>query len=573
MARIIQLPSEVSRKIAAGEVIERPFSVVKELVENSLDAGASEIRVEVQEGGRKLIRVSDDGLGMSREDALFCFRRHSTSKISSEEDLESIKTLGFRGEALPSISAVSRVTLMTSEGKEGGGIRIDREGEKVLEMQEAALPRGTVVEVRDLFFNLPARRKFLRSERSEIAWIIKGLILSAMAHHRVRFSLRHGKRRVFDYPAVSTLRERIFQVYGKATLEGLVEVDFEEDGRRISGYVSRPPTGRRDRNRQFFFVNRRPVKDRMLQAALNQALRAYLEKERFAEAFLFLEVPCAEVDVNVHPAKAEVRFREPKVVFRLLRRGLASALVREIAAKEVYPRRPEKIPVSAVGEKEERWDGQARLAGIPEREPDAVHGPVPSIPEAGKSGPPRVLGQYLDTYIVAADDEGLLVIDQHNAHERVLFERYERIDREGGWPRKIPLLPVLLELSPGQVADLEQSLSILEETGFRVEEMGGRSYALKEYPDIFSEEEAKEALLGLIEEVKEEAARTKKEKLLAGLACRTAVKAGQTLSPQKMDFLVEELFRTRNPFVCPHGRPITLRLDRRKLEREIGRKS
>jgi DNA mismatch repair protein MutL len=566
MKKIILLPSEIAQKIAAGEVIERPFSVVKELVENSLDADSSEIRIDVVEGGKRIIRVSDNGIGMSREDALICFKRHSTSKIAQEEDLDRISTLGFRGEALPSISAVSRVSLKTSDGVEEKGTWIVREGEKMLRCEDAASPRGTSIEVKDLFFNLPARQKFLRSDRAELSQIARYLTQIGLAFPDVRFSLQHGSRRVFDYPAVSSLRERLYQIYGKSVLEKLMEVDHEEDGRSIHGFVSRPPTGRKDRSHQLFYVNNRMVKDRILQAALNQSFKGYTEKERFAEAFLFLSLSFAEVDVNVHPTKAEVRFKESQPIFYLVQTGLARALSREIGIKEVYPVQPDIRKMRKVDEKY-----QPSLMKFPEKVDIRIKESYGPEPKKGTEYP-RVLGQYLDTYIVASDEEGILIIDQHNAHERVLFEKYTEIDRKKGWPEKMPLLPVVFDLSASQELSFEGSRFFLEEVGFRVENMGGRSYALHEYPDIFKDEEAMQVFLSLLEEMKEEKIQDKKGALIASLACRSAVKAGQSLAFEKMNYLLEELYRTSNPSLCPHGRPIILKIGRGQIEKEIKRK-
>jgi DNA mismatch repair protein MutL len=565
MKKVILLSPEVFQKIAAGEVIERPFSVVKELVENALDALSTDVRVDVVEGGKRLIRVMDNGQGMGREDALICFERHSTSKISGEEDLEQIATLGFRGEALPSISAVSRVTMKTSDGRTEKGIQVEREGERVLRMLELAFPKGTCVEVRDLFYNLPARRKFLRSDRAELSQIVKFLTQFALAFSEVRFSLHHGGRKVFDYPAVSSLKERIYQVYGRSVLESLIPVDYQDEERRIHGYVSRPPSGRKDRSRQFFYVNRRTVKDRVLQAALNQAFAGYVEKDLSAESFLFIRLPFAEVDVNVHPTKAEVRFRDSPSIFRLVQRGIAQSISREIGIKEVYPAQPEMRGRPRI---EEAFQPALMM------KPDKAENQTSKmfIPESEEKRGRRVLGQYLDTYIVMADEKGLLIVDQHNAHERVLFEKYKEIDQESGWPRKLTLLPAVFDLSPSQVLSFEKNRNLLEEIGFRVDNMGGRSFALKEYPDIFEEEEAQKIFLSLLEEMGEEKIQDKKKTLLAALACKTAVKAGQPLSYDKMSYLVEELFATSNPSLCPHGRPVLLKLDRNRIEKEIGRK-
>jgi DNA mismatch repair protein MutL len=565
MKKVILLPPEVFQKIAAGEVIERPFSVVKELVENALDASSAEIRVDVVEGGKRLMRVMDNGHGMGREDALLCFERHSTSKISGEEDLEHIATLGFRGEALPSISAVSRVTMKTSDGKTEKGMQVEREGERVLRTLEVGFPKGTCVEVRDLFFNLPARKKFLRSDRAELSHIVKFLTQFALAFSEVRFSLYHGGRKVFDYPAVSSLKERIYQVHGRSVLESLIPVNYQEEQARIHGYVSRPPSGRKDRRHQLFFVNRRIVKDKVLQAALNQAFAGYIEKDLSAESFLFIHVPFSEVDVNVHPTKAEVRFKDSPSIFRLVQRGIAQSISREIGIKEVYPA---KLEMRGSPKIEETF--QPALM----RKPDKAENQASKmfIPESEEKGGRRILGQYLDTYIVMADEEGLLIVDQHNAHERVLFEKYKEIDQESGWPRRLTLLPAVFDLSPSQVLSFEKNQNLLEEIGFRVDNMGGYSFALKEYPDLFKEDEAQKIFLSLLEEIGEEKIQDKKKTLLAALACKTAVKAGQPLPFEKMSYLMEELFATSNPSLCPHGRPVLLKLDRNRIERAIGRK-
>jgi len=566
MAHIIQLPSDVAQKIAAGEVVERPASVVKELLENALDAGASNIKVELSDGGKRLIRVTDDGCGMSREDARICFLRHSTSKLRSADDLDRIATLGFRGEALPSISSVSRVILKTTAGPDDEGTQVKREANRELEVTTIAFPVGTQIEVEDLFFNLPARRKFLRSERAELSRISKIVTPAALANPEVGFSLQSGPRSVFRYPAVTGLKERLYQVYGRSLLERLIAVECGEGEWRLSGFVSRPPQGRANRGRQLVFVNRRPVREQVVLAALNQAFQGFLERNQYPEAFLFLECPYADVDVNVHPAKNEIRYHDSQPVFKLVRMGLEQALLKELGVKTVSP------------------EHQAT------RMPDQVREPLPpslfkqrpqSFGESsslfvetasGEKPPPRVLGQYLDLYIVAVDESGILVIDQHNAHERVLFEEYQKIDRSREWPRRLPLLPQVMDLSPTQELQWENHRELLENSGFCLESMGGRSYALKEFPDIFKEADAQEVLLSLLEEVEQEKVTERKHKLLATMACKTAIKAGEPLSAEKMNVLVENLFRTSNPALCPHGRPVILRVDRHTIEKEIGRR-
>ena len=572
MGIIQKLDRDVARKIAAGEVVERPVSVVKELVENSLDAGSTDIRVELLAGGKGLIRVTDNGAGMAPDDAVFCFESHATSKIARVDDLERIATLGFRGEALSSIAAVARVTLKTSDATTDKGTMVRIEGKEQPEASDIAFPRGTGIEVKDLFFNLPARKKFLRSDRAELNRITRLLTDIALAHSNVRFALHHGERRVFDYPAVSGLKERLYQVFGKAFIEGLLSFDYTEGERRLHGFASRPPSARMDRRHQFFFINGRLVKDPTVQAALNQAYKNFLEKDQSAEAVVFLDVSLSEVDVNVHPAKSEVRFQDSRVIFSFVYRCVEQALLRELGIKEVYPEKREETAASQVQEMHQ--PGLIGRPGKPGRpSPPADWAPQDSR-EAGKAdiSAPRVLGQYLDFYIVAEDDEGLLIIDQHNAHERVLFDRYLEIDKKREWPRKLTLHPLIVELSPAQVQSLEENRDLLEESGFRVDDMGGRSFAIKEFPDIFDEKEASDALLTLLEDVGKEKVEKKRERMLATLACKSAVKAGEPLAFEKMAYLVEELFKTSNTALCPHGRPITLRLRRSEIEKALRRR-
>ncbi len=568
MGIIRKLDEDVARKIAAGEVVERPVSVVKELVENSLDAGATDIRFELLEGGKGLIRVVDNGVGMSREDALLCLESHATSKIASADDLACVASLGFRGEALSSIASVARVVLKTSDGKAPMGTRVRMAGKERPQSDEIAFPQGTSLEVKDLFFNLPARKKFLRSARSELSRVTRLLTDVSLAHPNVRFALKHGDRRVFDYPAVSGIKERVYQIYGKTFLEGLIEFKYEEDGRRIHGLASRPPSARRDRKHQFFFINRRLLKDPTVQAALNQAYRNFLEKDQSPEAVVFLEVPLEEVDVNVHPAKAEVRFRDSQTVFSFVLRSMEQALLRELGVKEVYPEHREEHSASPSRVEEMH---QASLKIRPERPESPVPAYFDRAPASGGQGP-QVLGQYLNAYIVAADEEGILVIDQHNAHERVLYDKYREIQGRHNWPRQLALHPILLELSPAQSMSLEENRELLEESGFGVDAMGGRTHALKEFPDIFTAQDAKDVLLSLLEEVGKERIEERRHRLLATMACKTAVKAGEPLVQAKMAYLVEELFKTTNTALCPHGRPITLRLRRSEVEKALRRR-
>lgn len=596
MARIKVLPAEVAQKIAAGEVVERPVSVVKELIENSLDAGATEIKIELEEGGKKLIRLQDNGCGLSQEDAVLCFKRHATSKLEKEEDLEHIATLGFRGEALASISAVSRLTLKTYNGEGDRGYQVEREGDRLIRFLEIAFPRGTMVEVRDLFFNLPARRKFLRGERSELNLITSYVTQAALAFPGVKFILVHNGRQLLNCPAVSTLEERVYQLYGRQLLDGLMAVDYEEGGYRLSGLSSRPFAGRADRQHQLFFVNRRPIKDRVLGAALTQAYLGMLDRQKSPECFLFLDLPYELVDVNVHPAKAEIRFKEPQAVFGLILRAIELAARSESLIKPVMigeagrgeKRQPSKEtsqPELNLQEKEEQkendrgiekelgekiqapeWAGQASQTW---RQPGETQQVAESTatPRAGR----HILGQYLNAYLVVTAEEGLMIVDQHNAHERLLFEKFKKLDEEKGWASRQMLFPQVLELSPEEVLHLEELQEELAGLGFELESLGERSYSLRAFPDVFDEARATEILRGILAEGGPERLKSKRDRMLATMACKAAIKAGQPLSQAEMEFLAAELFQTSQPGVCPHGRPIIVEISRDKIEKTLGR--
>ncbi|HOL46084.1 MAG TPA: DNA mismatch repair endonuclease MutL [Candidatus Saccharicenans sp.] len=596
MARIKVLPAEVAQKIAAGEVVERPVSVVKELIENSLDAGATEIKIELEEGGKKLIRLQDNGCGLSQEDAVLCFKRHATSKLEKEEDLEHIATLGFRGEALASISAVSRLTLKTYNGEGDRGYQVEREGDRLIRFLEIAFPRGTMVEVRDLFFNLPARRKFLRGERSELNLITSYVTQAALAFPGVKFILVHNGRQLLNCPAVSTLEERVYQLYGRQLLDGLMAVDYEEGGYRLSGLSSRPFAGRADRQHQLFFVNRRPIRDRVLGAALTQAYLGMLDRQKSPECFLFLDLPYELVDVNVHPAKAEIRFKEPQAVFGLILRAIELAARSESLIKPVMigeagrgeKRQPSKEtsqPELNLQEKEEQkendrgiekelgekiqapeWAGQASQTW---RQPGETQQVAESTatPRAGR----HILGQYLNAYLVVTAEEGLMIVDQHNAHERILFEKFKKLDEEKGWASRQMLFPQVLELSPEEVLHLEELQEELAGLGFELESLGERSYSLRAFPDVFDEARATEILRGILAEGGPERLKSKRDRMLATMACKAAIKAGQPLSQAEMEFLAAELFQTSQPGVCPHGRPIIVEISRDKIEKTLGR--
>jgi DNA mismatch repair protein MutL len=455
---------------------------------------------------------------------------------------------------------------------------IEREGERLVAVTDIAFPRGTSVEVRDLFFNLPARRKFLRSASSEFGPVAKYVTQAALGAPGVRFTLVHGGRETITCPPVATLRERVFQLFGKKMIDGLMDVAADDGGARLEGLASLPLGGRPDKSVQYFFVNGRPVKDRVLMAALSQAYTGILERGRSPEAFLFLRLPYDEIDVNVHPAKAEVRFRDTQRIFRLVLRAVAEGAARGQVIKEVVPAGAAGTPRVAEGEAGYQAPGlefpMPHRARRGERRGQGTCRYVSRFPGRRRAAAsllrwPRRPRQFANMFIIAADEASF--IDQHNAHERVLFDKFREIDRLSAWPRKALLIPPILELSPSAAAALEANALLFEELGFRVEAMGGRSYALKEYPDLFKPAEAGDVFLSMLEEAGEKPAEERRDHMLATMACKSAVKAGEPLVREKMGYLVEELFKTSQPALCPHGRPIVVRIEKPTIDKAIGR--
>ncbi|MBN2205881.1 MAG: hypothetical protein JW742_00630, partial [Candidatus Aminicenantes bacterium] len=407
------------------------------------------------------------------------------------------------------------------------------------------------------------------SAASELTAAAKQMTLIALGHPAVRFHVVHGKRVILSVPGVAGLRERVFQIFGRDVLDRLVDVAYAEGGYRLEGLASRPPTGRPDRTRQHVFVNGRPVRDRLLQAALQQAYRGLLERDVQPEAVLFLTIPFEDVDVNVHPAKSEVRFRDSSRLFGLVVRGLDAALRTCPGVKDVSPG-PAPWPRAATGPATGRGEAAGAFGfGVEEAPAASLFGSAE--PEAGSAAAPRVLGQYLSAYIVAAAPEGVYIIDQHNAHERILFDRFAEARARDRIPRKAPLLPILIDLTPAQAVRLEASRPALDEAGFQVEEMGGRTVALKEHPDLFGPEAAREAFLAVLDDLEREDKGGRGDRILATLACKSAVKAGEPLPREKMEFLVAELFRLEDKALCPHGRPILILIDRGQVEKALKR--
>lgn len=585
MALIRILPEHLASQIAAGEVVERPASVVKELVENALDAGARRIEVELEAGGKRRITVVDDGSGMDRDDALLAFDRHATSKIAAFEDLERVATLGFRGEALASIAAVARVDLVTAR-EAGEGVRVRIEGGQVRGVDPAPHPRGTGLEVASLFYNVPARRKFLKTAATELRRSVEVLQGYALARPDVRFVLRHGGRTLLDaLPAgedVEALRRRIEQIWGVGLARELVA--FPErapaHGGRIWGLVGSPATtsGRR----LFVFVNRRLVRDRAILASYYRAVREQWQSEEFPALFLFLELPPEEIDVNVHPQKAEVRFRDPgrlDAVAEALRAALAAARGEEPA--------PLRAETGGAGRPVLGWQG---LGGAgdhgwvaePGRVAETVYAPPEPLPVplSGRGGgihSLRLLGQYKGTMLLLEGPDALYLIDQHVAHERILFERLRRRLEEEEVPRQGLVSPLLLELSEPERLRLAELAPRLEACGWGLSELSGRQVAITAVPAGIPPDEAERVVLRLAADLDpSDSPEGARRELLAAVAaeraCKAAVKMHDPLSPEEMRRLVAELFACEEPWACPHGRPIVLKMTDRDLESRFGRR-
>ena len=626
---IRQLPPELANQIAAGEVVERPASVVKELVENALDAGARRIAITIELGGKSLVRVEDDGIGMSAADARLALERHATSKIETAHDLAAIRTLGFRGEALPAIASVSRFVLRTRERGSLTGTEIRVEGGIVQEAREAAAVEGTCIEVADLFFNLPARRKFLKADAAESAQITRLVTQIALGYFDVGISLTSGGRRVMQCPPAKTLRDRIYQVLGERP--DLIELFRESAGIRITGFVAALAEQGPVRGPQHVFINRRIVRDRSLQHAITDAYSTATIRERSPEVHLFLELAPDRVDVNVHPTKAEVRFLEPGLVHEVLRRGLIDALGKPAipnlrfgsagagiamgggglgSFREGAPSaggRPslpgvfgEPLGVGGMLARDglavamtvaepgtDPWTG-ARLGGGSDAadggkggEGGLAAGEQPAAGLVDRRGvvdavrPMVPLGQLRDTFIIALDSEGVLIIDQHVAHERILYEQVlERLTSRPLESQRL-LVPLVLELAPDQVEALSARGEDLARLGFEVEPFGDRTVHVAAVPSIVKVEAAAAAIRALADDLEGRdrgaPVDVAVKHLAATIACHAAVKAHDPLSLEKMQYLLDELRRTAYSTICPHGRPVLLRLTRREIERAFDR--
>ena len=694
MGRIRVLSDQVANQIAAGEVVDRPASVVKELLENALDAGATRIRVEVEAGGRRLIRISDDGHGMNRDDALLAFERHATSKLRTASDLLSIATLGFRGEALPSIASVARVTLDTATGEEatgthieiaGGssadgersaagprasvGTHIEIAGGKILHVDDAVVPRGATIAVADLFFNTPARRKFLRAESTELAHVTALVTHYALVHPEKHFELVSASHTLVSAPPVARTAERIYQIFGKDTLAQLLPVaaetplqhgglpepppwkkDPDEPARdpgtlRLSGFYSKPELQKLNRNSIYIFVNKRLIRDRLLMHAITEAYRNVIPPTSFPVVLLFLEMPPEEVDVNVHPAKTEVRFRQQSLVHDFVRDSLRNALIQArpaagfLAALDSSPAAspslmpPATSPLPGSPEDADTAPAESEtnsafrltpqtLPPIPARlpfEPGALAASAlglaaealfPSESANAESCSPnpsgtgstsaletaqveaeraaanlnhlgslRPLGQLRESFILATGEDGLWIIDQHVAHERVLFEKILRERQVERVQRQRLLMPLLVELKPWQMVVFARIADELERNGFEVEPFGPQTLAVKAAPVGLEGAELERTLSEVIEQtgpdsdqpMQNQNLTTLRTRIAASIACHSAIKINTPLDPARMEWLLLELAKTEHPTSCPHGRPIALLYSWKDIQRAFHR--
>jgi DNA mismatch repair protein MutL len=594
MGKINRLSPDLANQIAAGEVVERPASVVKELVENAIDAGARRLAIHVELGGKKQVRVEDDGEGMVPEDARLAIERHATSKIRRADDLAAILTLGFRGEALPSIASVSHFILRTRARGQESGTEIRVNGGTIASIMEIGAPEGTSVEVNDVFYNLPARRKFLKSDGAESAQVSRVVTQLALAHPEVGFTLTSAARTVLQCPPALSRRDRLYQLYGERS--DLMDVHKEAGGLELSGFIAALAEQGPTRGPQNVFINRRIVKDRTIAHAIIDSYSQASIKERSPEVHLFIEMPPDALDVNVHPTKAEVRFRDQSLVHEVVRRALMDALGHSAAPQlQLRPEHTAQAPfapalpgVLAGGAYPNRWMPHAQKEPQSSQSPQSNPGTetnvisafsAPSAVSSSSSSsdikPMIPLGQFRDTFIIAVDDEGVSIIDQHVAHERVLFERVMEELSQGRLESQRLLVPMVIDLAPSAQQALVNRAAELDRLGFEVESFGSATIKVTAVPALLTIEDSSKALLALAEDLEglDRGAQVQDalQRIAATTACHAAVKANDPLTYEKMTHILDELRATSYSTVCPHGRPVMLRLTRREIEKNFDR--
>jgi DNA mismatch repair protein MutL len=594
---VIQLlPDQVINKIAAGEVVERPASVMKELFENALDAGAVQVDVEVVHGGRQLIAVTDNGCGMDRDQALLSIERHATSKIRTEADIEKIQTLGFRGEALAAISSVSRFTLVTRPEEALAGTEIRIAGGKILGVDDTGCPVGTRIEIRNLFFNVPARRKFLRAEQTELSHIRQLFIVHALAHPSIGMSLKVDERMIYNLPASGTMQDRISALYGHGFFEQLLPIDHAEAGYTISGYAGLPQTGRKDRHDQFVFVNHRPAVAPVVYHALNEAYHTLIAKGRYPAVFLFIDMDAALVDVNVHPTKKEVRFRQPNAlrdaILEALNKALAispdNGMVRYEQAEPVVlpsskPGRPafetqkqmEELLVRPALIEQRVSKPRPETAQVNAPEDQGTDATAPADAAQSPWGWCRIIGQIGANYVVLETEDGYVLMEPRAAHERVLYEKFMRAVRTHTVQKQGLLAPETVELLPVDAMAVRAHLEMLQELGFGVSAFGGDTFIVDALPVYVQDGPAESLLVEIARELekagKRRGARELVQERIAQAACQTAVRTKDQLTDAAIEKLVSDLAKTDMPYTSPRGRPTLIYTSFKELDRKFSR--
>jgi DNA mismatch repair protein MutL len=593
MGKINRLPADLANQIAAGEVVERPASVVKELVENAIDAGARRLTIHVELGGKQQVRVEDDGEGMEPEDARLAIERHATSKIRHSDDLAAILTLGFRGEALPSIASVSHFVLRTRARGQQSGTEIRVNGGAVASIVEVGAPQGTCVEVNDVFYNLPARRKFLKSDGAESAQVSRVVTQLALAYPEIGFTLTSAGRKVLQCPPAVSHRDRLYQIYGERS--DLMEVRKQAGGITLTGFIAALAEQGPTRGPQNVFINRRIVKDKTIAHAIIDSYSQATIKERSPEVHLFIEMPADALDVNVHPTKAEVRFRDQSMVHEVVRRALMDALGHSAAPQlQLRPEHMNQTPFTATlpnvlsgGAYPNRWlpsgkmepESSQRSQNVfgTETNPISALSAFSAVPSSSSVDikPMIPLGQFRDTFIIAIDDDGVAIIDQHVAHERVLFERVMERLSSGRLDSQRLLVPMVMELTPSAQQALVNRAAELDRLGFEVEPFGSGTIKVTSVPALLRIEDSSRALLALAEDLEglDRGAQVQEalQRIAALTACHAAVKANYPLTYEKMAHILDELKATAYSTICPHGRPVMLRLTRREIEKNFDR--
>ena len=629
------LSPDVANKIAAGEVVERPASVVKEIVENAIDAGSTSISVDLRAGGKRLIKILDNGIGMNQEDALIAIERHATSKINNIEDLASIQTFGFRGEALPSIASVSKLELLTRTADQLEGTKITIEGGTVQSVEESGCSPGTHISVENLFHNVPARLKFLKTETTEINHITNQIMWAALAHTSIAFSLRHNDRSLLNVRVCESVIERVRLLYGKDLAESLIEIESEQPSFKMHAFIGNADLTKSNRNYQLFFLNRRPIRSKIISAALNEAMQSFITKGRYAVAFLFLTMDMEEVDVNVHPAKIEVRFRDERSIYSQIVRLLNSGIYRhkyiptiDTAEKpttnELQPKNamnwnsPKQTPHQIDRRKMQRIDESSTMKPVASQIEEQTLEKVPPTEENIVSSnvaldPARNQGEMVtelsrvevqpsrqvipdgtglelldmdcielktslfNTYILAEGKDEVFIIDQHVASERVLYERYVTQFKEEDVPSQGLLLPVTIEAVQQQLTTFDRHMDLFKKIGFDIENFGGSTILIRAVPPILSTRLIMTAVMDLLDQLAESDSNEIdmlkiQDDALIMLSCRSAVKAGDKLTMEEMISLVKELSQANHPFNCPHSRPIIIKMSKNELESRFHRR-